>query len=253
MSNRATRLTGLYAVLAASAAVLLSPLLALSYFATAEGAEELEMGTVSAWADPARDIVGGLVTWAAPERVYATYVQVFAVLFPAILLCARAVRARRPAAAGRLERWGWRTALFGYALLSVGLIAASVVLVDASAAVKGSSTYAALDVVFISLMLPGMAISVIGSTVLGIGLLRNRFEPRVSAGLLVLAFPSMLVLSTLLGHNSLALLPLFVAWAVTGLRLWREGPTGAARGKIVEIELVADPARPRQLDVVVDE
>jgi len=170
--------------------------------------------------------VGGLVTWAAPERVYATYVQVFAFLFPAIFLCARAVRARRPAAAGGLERWAWRTALFGYGLASVGLIAASVVLVDASAAVKGSSAYAALDVVFLSLMLPG-AISVIGSTVLGIGLLRNRYEPRITVGLLLLAFPSMLVLSTLLGHNSLALLPLFLAWAVTGLQLWRKGRSRA--------------------------
>jgi hypothetical protein len=229
MSDRATRLTGLYALVAAGAAVLLAPLLALSYHSTAEGAQELETGTVSAWSDPARDVVGGLITWAAPERVYATYVQLFALLFPAIFLCARAVRARRPAATGRLERWGWRTALLGYGLTSIGLIAASVVLVDASAAVKGSSAYAALDVVFISLMFPGMAISVIGSTVLGIGLLRNRFVPRITVGLLVLAFPSMLVLSTLLGHNGIALLPVFVAWAAAGLELWREEPIGAAQ------------------------
>lgn len=227
MSDRTTRLTGLYALIAAGAAVLLSPLLALSYFATSEGAEELEGGTVSAWADPARDLLGGLVTWTAPERVYATYVQVFALLFPAIFLCARAFRARRADDAGRLERWGWRIALFGYGLTSVGLIAAGVVLVDASAAVKGSSAYAALDVVFISLMLPGMAISVIGSMVLGIGLLRNRCEPRITAGLLVLALPSLFVLSTLLGHNGLALLPLFLAWGVAGSQLWREGTAGA--------------------------
>ena len=227
MSDRA-RFIGLYALIAAGAAVLLSPILALSYHATAEGAEALETGTVSAWSDPARDFVGGLITWAAPERVYATYVQLFALLFPAIFLCARAVRARRPAA-GRLERWGWRSALFGYGLLSIGLLAASVVLVDASAAVKGSSAYAALDVVFISLMFPGMAISVIGSTVLGIGLLRNRYEPKITAGLLVLAFPSLLVLSTLLGHNGIALLPLFLAWAVAGVQLWRKRPTGATQ------------------------
>jgi hypothetical protein len=229
MSDRTTRFAALYAVIAAGVAVLLSPLLALAYFATADGAEALEMGTVSAWADPARDLVGGLVTWASPERVYATYVQVFALLFPAIFLCALAVRARRPAAAGRLERWGWRIALFGYGLMSLGLIAASVVLVDASAAVEGSAGYAALDVVFISLMLPGMAISVIGSTVLGIGLLRNRYEPTVTAGLLALAFPSMLALSTLLGHNSLALLPVFVAWALTGFQLWRAGDRAPTR------------------------
>jgi hypothetical protein len=230
MSNRTTRLTGLYALIAAGAAVLLAPLLALSYHATAEGATELETGTVSAWSDPARDLVGGLITWAAPERVYATFVQLFAVLFPAIFLCARAVRARRPAAAGRLERWGWRSALFGYGLLSIGLLAAALVLVDASAAVEGSSAYAALDAIFVALMLPGMAISVIGSSLLGIGLLRNRFQPRLTAGLLAVAFPAMLALSTLLGHNGIALLPIFVAWAAAGLQLWREGQARSTRG-----------------------
>jgi hypothetical protein len=44
---------------------------------------------------------------------------------------------------------------------------------------------------------------------------------------LLLAFPSLLAISTLLGHNGLALLPLFLAWAVTGLHLWREGPMSA--------------------------
>lgn len=175
MSDRATRLTALYAMVAAVAAVLLSPLLALSYFATDEGAEALEAGTVSAWADAADDLVGGLLTWASPQRVYATCVQVFALLFPAIFLCARAVRARRPVVAGRLERWGWRIALLGYGLLSVGLIAASVALVDSSAAVEGSSAYGLLDAAFIALMLPGMAASAIGSTVLGSALLRTRY------------------------------------------------------------------------------
>jgi len=228
MSDRATRFAGLYAVIAAGVAVLLSPLLALSYFATAEGAVQLEAGTVSAWADPAQDLVGRLVTWASPERVYASYVQVFALLFPAIFFCARAVRARRPAATGRLERWGWRIALFGYGLLSVGLIAAAVVLVKSSAAVKGSgAAYDALDAVFIALMLPGMLLSVLGSTVLGIAFLRDRYEPRLTPWLLALALPALLVISTLLGHNGLALLPLFFAWAATGWQLWRVEPSHA--------------------------
>jgi hypothetical protein len=228
MSDRSTRLAGLYALIAAGVAVLLAPLLALSYHSTAEGAEELEAGTVSAWSDPGRDLVGGLITWAAPERVYATFVQLFALLVPAIFLCARAVRARRPVA-GRLERWGWRSTLFGYGLLSIGLLAAAAVLVDASAAVEGSTAYAALDAVFMALMLPGMAISVIGSSLLGIGLLRNRFQPRLTAGLLAVAFPALLVLSTLLGHNGIALLPVFVAWGAAGFQLWREGSIDAAQ------------------------
>jgi hypothetical protein len=201
MSDRATRLIGLYALIAAGAAVLLSPLLALSYFATGGGADELKSGTVSAWAHPARDLVGGLLTWGSPDRVYGTYFLLFWVLFPSVFLCARAVRARRPTAGGRLERWGWRMALFGYGFGIVGLIVASMILVEGSA---------------------GRAVDVIGSTVLGIALLRDRYKPKLTAWLLALVLPSMLLLPGVLGNLSLGLLPVFFAWAVTGLRLWRD-------------------------------
>lgn len=215
ISDRTARLAGLAAVVAAAAAVLVSPLLALSYFATDEGAAELDKGTVSAWADPARDLSGGLLTWASPERVYGTYWLLFWALFAAVFLCARATHARRPAAGRRLERWGWRTALVGYALGAVCAIAASIIIVS------GSTADAAIDVAFVAIMLPATAIDVIGSTVLGIALLRSRYEPRVTAWLLTLLFPSMLVLPAVVGNLSLGLLTVFVAWAATGWRLWR--------------------------------
>jgi hypothetical protein len=217
------RLTGLYAVLAAAAALLLSPLLALSYFATADGSEELEIGTVSGWAEPARDAVGGLLTWASPDRVYSIYVQVFALLFPAVFLCARAVRARRAKQGGRLERWGWRIALAGYGLAAVGLIAAFFVLLGGDPETK------ALDPVFMTLMFPGMLISILGSTVLGIALLRARFAPVLTAWLLALALPLMYLGSGVFGHNSLGMVPMFVAWAAAGWRMWRGEPSGAQR------------------------
>jgi hypothetical protein len=229
MTDPKIRLTGLYAMIAAGGAVLVSPLLALSYFATESGAKYLT-GTVSAWAHPARDLVGGLLTWAAPERVYATYLQMLAALVPALFLCARIVRARRPTAAGQLERWGWRATLAGYGLFSVGLIAGSIVAVDESAAAEeGSQAYQVLDIAYLAVLVPGMAISAIGSTVLGIALLRNRYQPRTTAVLLTLAFPSMLVIPDVLGHNSLGLLPLFLAWGVTGLQLWHQGRSGDAQ------------------------
>jgi hypothetical protein len=216
MSDRARRLSGLYAVVAAAVAVLLAPLLALSYFATSEGVEELEMGTVSAWAEPGRDVAGGLLTWASADRVYSTYVQAFAILFVGVFLCALAVRTRRTPAGGN-ERWGWRIALTGYGLTAIGVLGVSFGLVT------GDAANPAVDVAFIAFLLPGMFISVIGSTVLGIAFLRAGYRPRLTAWLLTLAFPSMVALSTLLGHNSIGLLPLMVAWAATGLRLWREG------------------------------
>ncbi len=222
MSNDASRFAGLYAALAAVAAVLLAPLLAMSYFATSEGAEELETGTVSAWAEPARDVAGGLLTWASPERVYSTYVQAFALLFAGVFLCALAVRARRKPVR-RAERWGWRIALTGYGLATAGLVGAFFTLIP------GDPANAALNVVFLALLLPGMFVSVIGSTVLGIALVRDGYRPRLTAWLLALAFPSMVVVPVLLGHNSLGMLPLMVAWGATGVWLWREGDRRTAR------------------------
>jgi hypothetical protein len=217
----ATRLAGLYAVFAAGAAVVLAPLLALSYFATVEGAEELTIGTVAGWAEPGRDLVGGLLTWASPDRVYSTYVQLFALLFPAVFLCARAVHARRPVPASRLERWSWRISLTGYGLLTLGLLAASFTLLG------GDTTNAALDAAFMAMMFPGMLIGAVGSTMLGIALLRAGYAHRLTAWLLALAFPLLLAASSMLGHNSIGLVPLFIAWAVPGWHLWRVRPSRA--------------------------
>ena len=56
---------------------------------------------------------------------------------------------------------------------------------------------------------------------LGIALLRNRYAPRLTAWLLALAVPLMLIGSDVLGHNSLGMIPLFLAWAATGRHLWQ--------------------------------
>jgi hypothetical protein len=216
MLKHATSRTGLYAAIAAAVAVILSPLLALSYFATGGGADELHSRTVAAWAGPTRDLVGGLLTWASPDRVYATYVQAFALLFPAVLLCALAVRRRRPRGT-RTERVGWRIALTGYSIATAGLVSVFVILI------AGSISGGALNIVFLTLLLPGMFVSAIGSTVLGIAFLRAHYTPRLTSWLLTLAFPSMVVVPELLGHNSLGMVPLIVAWGVTGMQLWRSG------------------------------
>jgi hypothetical protein len=221
MSN--PRFAGLYAMVAGAASLVFAPLLALSYFATDDGASELQKSTVSAWADPARDLAGGLLTWASPDRVYATYVQVFAVLFGGLLLCATVVRAQTQPDT-RLERWGWRLALTGYRLAAAGLLAAFVALIPASGG-------AALDVAYLVLLFPGMLLSTVGSTVLGIALLRAGYRPRPTAWLLALALPLALLGSDLLGHNSLGLVPLLLAWALAGRRLWLEegrAPAGVA-------------------------
>jgi hypothetical protein len=213
MSDRSNRIVGYYAVGAALAAALISPLLALAYFGTPDGAGSLDQGTVAAWADPTRAHLGGLLTWASPDRVYATYGQALGLLFPAVLLCARSVRATRPAAQGRLERWGWRTALLGYAIAALSLAIVSLMEI----ALNPNSD--AVNGVFLAGMLPGMLLSVVGSNMLGIALVRARYVPRATAWLLALSIPLMIAGSGVLGHNSLGVIPLFAAWAVSGWRL----------------------------------
>ena len=218
-----SRHAGAYAVAAAAASVVVAPLLSLSYHATAEGAAELQAASVAAWSEPGRDLAGGLLTFATPDRVYATYLQLFALLFPAVLVCAHAVRARRPEPRG-LERWGWRIALTGYWMLAAGLAGAFFIVVF-------SPNGPALDVVFMPLILPGLLASTVGSSLLGIALLRARYAPRATAWLLAPSFPVLLAASTVLGHNSLGLVPLLAAWGVSGAALSAEArrsrPAGA--------------------------
>jgi hypothetical protein len=218
------RLIGLYAVVAAAASVVLAPLLALAYFATSEGAEELEAGTVSAWAEPVRDAAGGLLTFASADRVYSTYLQALAVLVPAILLCAWATRRLRPRDVGTGERWGWRLALAGYLLVSLGTVTVGAFLVVTTPA----ST--AVNAAFLALLLPGILVGTVGSTVLGVALLRAGYRPGLTPWLLALAIPLWLTGSIVLGHNSIGLVPLLVAWAATGWRLLRADARRAVTG-----------------------
>ena len=233
MSDRTTRFVGLYAVIAAATAVVVAPLLGLSYFAIPSGAEE-ETGTVAIWADPARELAGGLLTFASAGRVYATYVQILGLILPALLLCAWVTRSRRRADEMRLERWGWRLAIAGYAMLAAGIAIVSVMLIGVSA----SSSI--LDLAYLPLVFPGIVLGTIGSSVLGIALLRAAYAPRVTAWLLALVFPLWIVGDFVVGHNGLGLVPLFVAWATTGVSYARRGRRSSKRCSV-------PPARRRRL------
>ena len=70
MPERHVRLVGAYAAIAAAASLILTPLLALSYFGTEDGASELGVGSVAAWAEPARDLLEPLLTFASADLVY---------------------------------------------------------------------------------------------------------------------------------------------------------------------------------------
>src|SRR3954468_9193228 len=206
------RIVDLYPTNAAAVAVLVAPLLALSYFAIPDGADELKTGTVSAWADPARDTAGRLLTFASHDRVYATYVQLFTLLFPAVLLVAWLTWRQRRATATRSERWTWRGVLTGYLLITIGLVAVSLVLIAASP--SGAVT----NDVFVPFIVPGVLLGTLGSSVLGVLLIRRGYRPRLASWLLALSFPLWIVGSDVVGHNGVGLLPLLVAWAATSQR-----------------------------------
>ncbi|MGI8876786.1 MAG: hypothetical protein ACR2KP_21160, partial [Egibacteraceae bacterium] len=208
------RTIGLYAMIAAIAAILIEPLLAVAYFDTVEGIEQLGIGTVAAWAVPAREVFGGLVTWASADRVYATYSLVLALLFPAVFLVALATRAQRAEPGKRAERVGWRIALTGYGLFGSGVLLVAVLLIPSSVP-DGLA-----DIGFVALMIPGMLLSMIGSTILGIVFLRSGHQPRMTGWLLAFSLPLLIVGSGVLGHNGFGILPLMVAWAATARR-WR--------------------------------
>ncbi len=219
MSDRAIRLTGAYTALSALAVLIISPLLALAYFATADGADELGTSTVTMWATPGAKLAGGLLTFSSAEHVYGTYLQAFTLIFPSILLCAWVARSRRPDAKPRSERWSWRAAIAGYAILTAGLVIAFCL--EAASWVVGADPHdGPLNAVFLGLLIPGILLSTLGSSALGVSLSRSQYAPRATAWILILSFPGWILGSFVFGHNSLGLIPLFIAWGVTGLELW---------------------------------
>lgn len=208
MTDRTRRTVGRYSPAAAVTWAVLAPLLALAYFATPPGAESLEVATTAAWAEPARNIAGPLLTFASPDGVYSVYTFLLALLFPSIVLGALVARSRRPAEQTHPERWGWRLAIGGYALFGAGLGVVAVIML-----IAGPSA-SIVDALFMATMVPGLLVALIGSTILGISLLRAGYRPRTTAWLLALALPLWMVGSAVLGHNALGILPLAMAWAI---------------------------------------
>jgi hypothetical protein len=71
---------------------------------------------------------------------------------------------------------------------------------------------------------PGLLILLVGSTLLGIGMLRARAAPRVGSWLLALSIPLVLAYTILIGHLSAGLIPFDFAWIVLGWWAWSVTP-----------------------------
>ncbi len=201
-------LIGKSAFAAACAGLVLGPVHALSRYATVGGAEDLELPGVRAWADPAARLLDPLLSWAEPQTVYVTYGKLWLFVFGAMIACAFLVRRGRVEAGlvRGVEKVGWWLALPAYALLTIGLV--------------GVYWTPFLEETFNAIAVPAMLLSIVGSLVLGIGLLRRRMRP-LAAGVLLVAFgPLFFVISDLVALGA-AMLPLVWAWGLAGRVLYR--------------------------------
>jgi hypothetical protein len=210
-------LLGKAAFWSAAFATVLAPLHALARYATEDGKEDLDLPGVRAWAEPARDALEPLLDWASPDTVYLTYGKAWFPVFLIATLTALVTRARRGETRGA-EKWGWRIASVGYVLATLSVL--------------GDYWTPYLDESFLFLGMPGMLLSLVGSTVLGIGLLHRGYRPRTTAVLLVLWIPLMIVISNLVALGAAAL-PFLWAWGVTGQVHWSRAEAGVREPELI--------------------
>jgi hypothetical protein len=199
VSEGTARVVGRAAWIAAWAGVVLAPVHALSRFATEDGREDLEFTPTRLWAEPAADRLRPLLNWADPDTVYVTYGKAWFFLFLAATAAAFVVRRSRTP--DGLERIAWPVALTG--------------LVIATASLVGDYFTPWIDQSFLILGIPGMLISLLGSLLLGIALLRRGFRPRTTGWLLALWIPLFIVLSSVVAMGAAAL-PMLFAWGSAG-------------------------------------
>jgi hypothetical protein len=203
-TNMFSRVVGMAAWIGAWVGLVLAPIHALSRYATADGAGDLQSSVVRAWAEPAARQLAPLLSWSDVDTVYVTYGRLWLPLLLAATACAVAVRrGRRPRG---VERWGWRIALAGYAIATLSVV--------------GDYYTPWMDQSFLFVGIPGTVTSVLGSTVLGVALLRRGFCPRVTAWLLAAWLPLFVALSSVIAMGA-ALLPMLWAWGIAGLILTR--------------------------------
>lgn len=181
---------------------------ALARHRTEEGSSDLDSGIVSAWSDPARELLAPLLEWGTPDTVYLTYGKAWLPVFAAFTLCAFVVRRRR--APQGFEKWCWRVVLTAYTLACV------------SAAAEywtqwGAMNDALLEVVFLA-TIPVILVTMLGSSVLGGVLLRRGLG--FPALLLTLAFPLVFVISTVTSLGNVVL-PIAFAFGILGRRIAR--------------------------------
>lgn len=212
-TDKTRRQIGWVAWIMAWTGLVVGQLHALSRFATADGREDLEYPLTAAWAIPADDMLRPLLNWAHPNLVYLHYGKIWFPILASFTLCAWVVyRRRRPVG---FETWAWRLALAGYALATVGVFL--------SYWTQWTPTYTEpWFTVGWYLDIPGLFLTLAGSSILGLTLLARRFRPVLPAVLLTLSIPLAvgIIQITSLGN---VLLPIAFAFGLLGLRIAHAG------------------------------
>ena len=80
-----------------------------------------------------------------------------------------------------------------------------------------------LDLVFLAVTLPSLLLNTIGETMLGIGLIRSGFRPRLTGWVLALSFPLTQAL-VMVSTQALGMWPMMLAWGAAGWSLLRSEP-----------------------------
>lgn len=183
----------------------------LARFATEDGQQDVTPLT-SAWADPTRRVLEPLLTFTDVDTVYLIYGLLWGPLFLAALGCAVVARRGRRGTARGAERWAWRVYLTGLTLFTLG---------GFGSYYGGLLNPALIDGAFMALVIPGVLITLLGGTWLGIVLLRHGYRPRVTAVLLALIIPVVFAVSAVMSLGS-AFIPMLLAWGFTGRALTRQ-------------------------------
>ncbi len=215
-SEKNQRRIGNFAWVMAWVGLVVGQLHALSRFATADGKADLELPLTAAWAEPATELLAPLLTWADPDLVYVTYGKVWFPVFTAFTLCAYVVYRRRQP--DGFEKGVWRLALTGYVIACVG------VFLDYWTQWTGSYNGDGIENLLFSVAwivtLPGLLLTLLGSTALGITLLVKQFRPVLPAAVLAAMIPLALAILQVTSMGSVAL-PVMFAFALLGRRIAR--------------------------------
>lgn len=181
---------------------------AMARHQTTDGRADLHQWTTRVWSDPGRKLFAPLLDWANPDVVYVTWGKIWLPVFLAFTLCALVVhRERRPVG---FERWAWRVALVGY-------VGATVAVAAEYWTQWGAVDQGLVDAVFAATV-PFLLITIIGSTMLGIALLRRGVRPRAAGWLLALAIPELVVIGMFTSLGNVAL-PIAFSFGILGRRI----------------------------------